>query len=126
MQSALVHRARLLERVVGTRNAQGERETTVVAGPFFRARLMERGAAREGRRRQSSTDARVARGYELLASPTDENGELVVLTASCEVETDCPVLGSPTIQLDAQPELLTNGTERIGWAATGVKVGDAA
>lgn len=127
MQSALIHRARLIVRTVGARDAQGEKSLTVAPGPWFRARLMERGGvSAESRRRANSTEARVARGYELLADTIDAAGQPVVLSASSLVETDCPILGSPTLELDGQPEKLNNGVDFIGWMAYAAKAKDAA
>jgi hypothetical protein len=88
---------------------------------------MERGGpAAKQRRRAEGTDARVPRGYELLADTVDETGAPVVLSASSLVETDCPVLGSPSFELDGRPERLTNGRRLIGWRAFSVDPGDAA
>lgn len=128
MRQALIHRARLVTRARGERSAQGQYDGGApVLGPWFRARLMERGGpAGKSRRRPEGTDARVARGYELLADTVDENGAAVVLTASAEVETDCPVLGSPSFELDGRPERLTNGRRLIGWRAFSVDPSDAA
>lgn len=129
MQTALIHRARLLTRAAGARNAQGEKvDAAPVAGPWFRARLMERGGPASKRRRRppEGTDAVVKRGYELLASPVDLAGAAVVLTASSLVETDCPILGSPTLELDGKPEKLTNGVRHIGWMSYAVEARDAA
>jgi hypothetical protein len=121
VETALIHRARLIHRVRGARSPQGEYAMTVAPGPWFGARLMESGGvAAETRRRPGSTEARVARGYELLAGPVDETGATVVLSASSVVETDCPVLGSPTLELSGDPEKL------IGWMAAAVKAKDAA
>jgi hypothetical protein len=124
----LIHRARILSKVRGTRNAQGERPVTPgTPGPWFDARLMERGGpAGKSRRRPEGTDARVARGYELLADAVDEAGAPVVLSASDVVETECSVLGSPTIELSTKPERLTDGEELIGWLAYSVDPSDAA
>lgn len=124
----LIHRARLLVRSRGPRDPQGEYPLSEpVPGPWFSARLMERGAvAPERRRRTSGTDARVARGYELLADMVDEAGAPVVLSASALVETDCPLLGSPTLELDGEPERLNDGEEMIGWMCFAQKVKDAA
>jgi hypothetical protein len=88
---------------------------------------MERGGpAGKSRRRPEGSDARVARGYEILADTVDELGAPVVLSASDEVETDCPILGSPTFELSGRPEKLTDGRRHIGWLAYSVDPGDAA
>lgn len=124
----LIHRARLLVRPTGARNAQGEYETgQPVPGPWFAARLMERGAVSpERRRRTNGTDAVVARGYELLADTVDEAGVPVVLSASSLVETECALLDSPTLELDGEPEKLNDGEEHIGWMAYAAKARDRA
>lgn len=128
MLHALIHRARLVTRPLGVRNEQGERVVgEPVPGPWFRCRVMERGGpAAKSRRRPDGSDARVARGYELLAAPVDVNGDPVVLSASDEVETDCPILGSPRFELAGRPEKLTDGRRHIGWLAFSVDPGDAA
>lgn len=96
-------------------------------GPWFAARVMERGGpAGKSRRRPDGTDARVARGYELLADAVDESGAPVVLAASNLVETDCPILDSPSFELASRPEKLTDGVEHIGWLAYSVMPSDAA
>lgn len=124
----LIHRARLLPRGRTARNAQGEYEEAAgAAGPWFAARLMERGGpASKSRRRPQSTEAVVERGYELLADTVDQAGGPVVLTASSLVETDCEVLGSPTLELSTRPEKLTNGVDHIGWLAYAAAPSDAA
>jgi hypothetical protein len=123
----LIHRARLLTRARGARNGQGEYEDSdpPTPGPWFAARLMERGGPADKRRR-GQTDARVPRGYELLTDTTATDGTAVVLTASSLVESECAILGSPTLELSGAPEKLTDGVEHIGWFAFAVKPGDAA
>lgn len=124
----LIHRARLLTRARGARDAQGQYAAgDPVPGPWFAARVMERsGPAAKGRRRPSGTDSRVARGYELLADAVDEAGAAVVLSASDLVETECAILDSPSFELDVKPEKLTDGVEHIGWLAYSVVPSDAA
>jgi hypothetical protein len=118
----------VLPRTRGARNAQGEYpEVAGTPGAWFRARLMERGGpAGEARRRPQTTEASVVRGYELLADTVDETGAPVVLSASSIVETDCPVLGSPVLELATRPEVLTNGRRVIGYQAFAAAPSDAA
>lgn len=116
--SGMIHRARVISRERAARNAQGEYESEPVTGAWFNARLMQRGGVNAKQRREGTGgDARVVRGYELLAQPNDENGDPVVLSASALVQTDCPLLGSPTLELSGEPEKLNNGTRHIGWMA---------
>lgn len=122
MQAALIHRA----RQVGTRRGaqrgeQGAYEMERFEGPWIPARVMERGGtAAKARRSPQTTAARVERGYELLLGPVDVAGAPVEKpTASMVFETDCPILDSPTVELDAEPEVLNNGTALIGYLATG-------
>lgn len=110
----------------GSRTDQGDYESIPDDGPWFAARLMERGGpASKVRRRENSTDAKVPRGYELLVAPKDENGDAVVITTGAVVQTECPVLGSPTIELSTAPEVLTNGRRLIGYFAFAVKTKDS-
>lgn len=120
MSSALIHRARWVGYERGTtRNDQGEVAQVAVTGPWIPARLMERGGVSSKARSGSggaSAEARVARSYELLLGAVDETGVPVTFpTASAEFETDCPILGSPTIPLDGDPEVLNNGVDLIGY-----------
>lgn len=119
MQSALIHRARWVGYERGnTRNAQGEYAQVATTGPWIPARLMERGGVSSKARGTSGggAEARVARSYELLLGAVDVNRQAVVFpTASAEFETDCPILGSPTIPLDGDPEVLNNGKDLIGY-----------
>ena len=123
----LIHAARFEVRTKGARDAQGER---ALSAPGFSAwvdaRLMERGAvaARTRRRAGMSSEARVGRGYELLLGPIDRAGAAIEPKAGDIVQTDCPVLGSPTIELDGEPERLNNGEETIGWLAYATKPKD--
>jgi hypothetical protein len=127
VRTALIHRARLVSRTRGARNVEGEYPLAPAPGPWFKARLMERGGvAAERRRRTNSTDAKVSRGYELLVDTVDETGAAVTISASSIVETDCPILGSPTLELEGEPERLNNGTLAIGWVAFAQKAKDAA
>lgn len=118
MASALIHRARFVgyERS-GVRNDQGEYPEAPVTGPWIPARLMERGGvSAKARSNDSSSEARVARSYELLLGCVDETGTPVVFpSASATFETDAPILGSPTIPLDGDPEVLNNGVDLIGY-----------
>lgn len=90
-------------------------------GAWIPARVMERGGvAAKARGAQASTEARVARSYEMLLGSEDENGAAVEQpTASSVFETDCPVLGSPTIPLDGDPEVLNDGDTLIGYLVYG-------
>jgi hypothetical protein len=128
VDSALVHRARRVDRVAGERDDEGEYELEDRPGPWFAARLMERGGVggRDRRRGGQATDARTERGYELLAGPVDEAGAPLVLEAGDLVETECPVLGSPTVELAGRPEKLNQGDEHIGWVAYATVAGDQA
>lgn len=122
MRSALIHRARVIgQRRGATRNAQGAYEQEPFTGPWIPARLMERGGvAAKARRGQEAVEARVDRGYELLLDFEDETGATVDRpTASSVFETDCPVLGSPTVELNGEPELLNNGADMIGYCCYG-------
>jgi hypothetical protein len=122
LETALIHRARLVgQERAGSRTAQGEFPTVLVTGPWIPARVMERGGvATKARGGQDSTEARVARSYELLLGASDEMGGPVALpTGSSVFETDCPILGSPTIPLDGDAELLNNGTDLIGFLCYG-------
>lgn len=122
MRSALIHRARLVGSRKGvTRDAQGSYGREPVQGPWIPARVMERGGvAGKSRARENSTEARVVRGYELLLYTTDEHGDPVDKpTAAAVFETDCPVLGSPTIALSGEPEVLNNGVDLIGYSCQG-------
>lgn len=82
---------------------------------------MERGSVAAKQRRGPQTVAtRVERGYELLIGPVDENGEPVGKpTASAVFETECAVLGDPVVELNGEPEVLTNGVDLIGYLAYG-------
>lgn len=65
-------------------------------------------------------DVRVARGYELLLGAVDENNDPVAKpTASDVFETDCPILGNPTIPLAGDPEVLNTGTDLVGYDCYG-------
>ena len=124
MRSALIHRARQVgSRRAPTRSDQGSYDTEPTTGPWIPARLMERGGVAAKSRpggQQPSSEARVQRGYELLLGPVDENGDATERpTASAVYETDCAVLGSPTIELSGDPEVLTNGTALIGFLCYG-------
>lgn len=76
---------------------------------------MERGGvALKSRRAPETTAAVVQRGYEVLLDTVDETGASVDPPgAGAVLETDCDVLGSPTIVLSGAPELLNNGAEMI-------------
>ena len=89
---------------------------------------MERGGvAAKARRRPQTSDARVERGYEILLDTVDVDGFAIEKPkATAIVETDCPVLGSPTIQLSGEPEALNNGVDLIGYMAYGDVPADAA
>jgi hypothetical protein len=116
----LVHRARLVGRRRGpVRDAQGAYVTEPTASAWFDARVMRRGsvAPKTRRRPGAGSDARVVAGFEVLADTIDDDGHDVVLTASSRLETDCPVLGSPTLELSGEPEPLNDGTNLIGWLA---------
>jgi len=122
VDSALIHRARLVGQKRGAvRSAQGSYAREPIEAPWIPARVMERGAvAAKSRRGQQTTEARVQRGYELLIGPVDEDGAPVEKpTASARFETDCPILGNPTIELSGEPEVLTNGVDLIGYMAYG-------
>ena len=106
------------------RNEQGEYPTVALAGPWIPARVMERGGVSAKTRGsdggETSTEARVSRAYELLLGSQDETGIPVARpSASATFETDCPILGSPTIPLDGDPEVLNNGTDLIGYLCYG-------
>lgn len=118
METALIHRARLVGSERGsTRSAQGEYERVPVTSPWIPARLMERGGvAAKARGTGGSTEARVVRSFELLIGAEDESGAAVEEpTASGLYETDCDVLGSPTVVLSGDPELLNDGDDLIGF-----------
>jgi hypothetical protein len=124
MESALIHLARQVGSRRGvTRNAQGAYDQELVTGPWIPARVMERGAVAAKSRaggQQPSSEARVQRGYELLVGPEDEAGADVERpTASSTFETDCPALGSPTIELSGEPEVLNDGEDLIGYVCFG-------
>ena len=106
---------------VGPRSAQGAYAEGPLEGPWIAARVMERGGvAAKTRGRPDSTEARVARGYELLLDFIDELGEFVAKPpASAVFETDCPILGNPRIELSGEPEILNDGEELIGYMAFG-------
>jgi hypothetical protein len=124
-RAALIHRARLVgvRRVEpAERDAQGAYETEAFAGPWIRARVMERGAvaAKRRRRPEESTEARVERGYELLLDYIYLAGDPVAKpTAAATFETDCPILDNPTIVLSGEPEHLNDGRREIGWMCWG-------
>lgn len=123
----MIHAARFEVRERGARNAQGERELTdPVYSAWVDARLMERGgvSARTRRRAQMSSEARVGRGYELLLEPVDRAGAPIAPKAGDVVQTDCPILGSPTIELDGEPENLNDGEEPIGFLCYATKPKD--
>jgi hypothetical protein len=127
MDAALIHRARLLTYPKsGARDAQGEygRPAEPEAGPWIDARIMRsRGSSSKRRRAPDATEAVVNLPFEVLVAPTvlvpDGAGgvveEAVELTGSAILETDCPVLGDPTLELSGTPELLNDGEDRIGW-----------
>jgi hypothetical protein len=87
---------------------------------------MERGSvAAKARPRSGSTEARVDRGYEILLDDSDEDGlDYARPTASMVLETDCPILGNPVIQLSGEPEVLTNGDDLLGYYLFGDVVKD--
>ena len=88
---------------------------------------MERGAVSDKRRRRDDgTDSRAPRGYELLTNPLAIDGTPVVLSASDLIETDCPLLGSPTVELSGEPEKLNNGKRHIGYMCYAVAPKDRA
>jgi hypothetical protein len=128
MEAALIHRARIVTRAKGARNAQGEKELGEPAvSPWIAARLMERGAVTpERRRRPNSTESEVTAQYELLLAPLNLDGGAFVVSASTEFETDCPILGSPAVQAAGKPEKLNDGAEHIGWLVYANKPQDAA
>lgn len=113
----LIHRAHLVGFTRGPRrNDEGAYDDVPYEGPWFAARIMEvTNAPAKGRRRPESTDARAVAPYEILADAVDEDGVPVVLTASSRLETECDVLGSPTLELAGKPEKLNDGEEHIGW-----------
>jgi hypothetical protein len=123
----MIHRVRLAGLRRGeTRSAQGSYEMEQVTGPWIAARVMERGGvAGKSRRGSQQAAERVDRGYELLIDTVDMvGGAPVELTASAVLETDCPVLGNPVVQLSGDPEVLNNGSELIGFLAYGDAVKD--
>jgi hypothetical protein len=101
------------------RGAQGDYTTAPAWGPWFDVRVMRRGsvAPKVRRRPGAGSDARVIEGFEILADTVAEDGTDVALTASMRLETDCPVLGSPVLELSGSPEPLNDGTNLIGWLA---------
>lgn len=122
IESACIHRARQVGTVRGsTRSAQGEYERVPFTGPWVPARVMLRGAVSpKSRGANVSTEARTVRGYELLLEAEDETGAPIdAPTANSVFETDCPVLGNPTITLNGEPEWLNNGDELFGYMAYG-------
>jgi hypothetical protein len=65
--------------------------------------------------------------YEFLAQPVDVEGNPVTIGPSDRIRfIDAGPLGSPTIDVDGQPELLNNGVYIIGWYGFGVLVEEAA
>jgi hypothetical protein len=125
VDAALIHRARFLtwpaDRA-GARGAQGEYERPPVVpdrGPWIDARIMRtRGSQSKRRRAQEATEANVTVPYEVLLAPEVTVGgvtQAVTLTASAILETDCPVLGNPTLELAGEPEPLNDGEGLIGW-----------
>ena len=122
MASALIHRARFVgfERGV-TRSDQGEYEQVAVTGPWIAARVMERGGvSAKARTDAADSEARVARSYEILVGCVDETGAAVTFpTGSTTLQTDAPILNSPTIPLDGDPEVLNDGTKVIGFLCYG-------
>lgn len=125
MRHALIHRARLIgtRRVEpAVRDAQGAYAMEEFAGPWIRARVMERGAvaAKRRRRPEETTEARVERGYEILLDYIDVDGDPVEKpTAAATFETVCPILGDPVIVLSGEPEHLNDGRREIGWMCYG-------
>jgi hypothetical protein len=122
IESALIHRAREVGWTRGsTRSAQGEYQQVAELGPWIPARLMGRGGvAPKTRAANVSTEAGVQGAYELLLGPVDEDSNPIQApTASSVFETDCPVLGSPTISLNGEPEILTNGADLYGFLCYG-------
>lgn len=98
------------------RNSQGEYAGATKLSPWIAARIMQRGAVSpERRRRAESSASRVARGYEILLAPVDEDGTPVTVTASSVLECEAEILASPTLEISGEPELLNDGEERIGW-----------
>lgn len=104
-----------------TRDAQGEFDRTPFTGPWIPARVMRRGSVSpEQRAATGGTEAHVTEGFELLIGSFDESGVATEPpTASSVYETDCPVLGNPVVELNGEPETLTNGVELFGWLAYG-------
>lgn len=129
---ALIHRARLLTwmQAQDVRDAYGERvvEGEPTPGPWVAARVTLRGGPAAGQRRNATTVAVTAKtAYELLLAPVDEFGAPVEVPAAGGVwETDCEVLGSPTLHLESAGETLTNGRRPYGYLAYGGKPGDGA
>lgn len=122
LETALIHRARQVGSTRGvTRSAQGEYQRVAFTGPWIPARVMGRGSvAPKARGGTASTEAHVTGAYELLLGSLDETGVAVEPpTASSVYETDCAVLGSPKLELNGEPETLTNGVELLGYLAYG-------
>lgn len=122
IDSACIHRARQVGTSRGaSRNAQGEYERDAVVGPWIPARVMLRGSVTpKTRGANTSSEARVAQGYELLLAPADETGApFDDPTASMVFETDCAILDSPTLELNGEPERLNDGVQLIGWLCYG-------
>lgn len=117
--SGLIHRARVVGQArTGTRNEQGEMEEVPDTGPWILARVMERGGVAPGSRRsQFSTAERVSQGFEMLLDTVDDEtgADVDVPVAGSTWETDCPVLGSPTLTLSGDGDTLNNGSELIAY-----------
>lgn len=129
MRHALIHRVRVLAVAdAASRDAEGSMQDTAAptAGPWIRARVMERGGPASRRREEGSTAGRVSRGYEVLLDLVDELGDPVSIPAGARLETECEPLGNPLIDLDGQPSVLNNGRRVIGLQAFGARPGESA
>ncbi len=128
---ALIHRARVVTVVRASgRDAQGSRQETAgapVAGPWVAARVLELGGPPRGRRRSpNSSAAQVVHAFEVLFGAELESGEpWAGPPPGARIQTDCGVLGNPTIDLDGRAETLNDGEDVIGYRAFGDVPGDA-
>jgi len=132
LSTATIHTAQLVERTRNrVRNPQGEYiEMQPALGTPFAARLMlpppVRATGDSGDTSMDTARETVTR-YEFLAETTDFNGDPVVIDASARIYfSDAGPLGTPTIDVTGQPELLNDGQQEIGWYGYGLKVADTA
>lgn len=114
--SALVDKARVVERTAAGARVEGRTLRGETRGPWFRCRLTlptspEQAAAAAGIRE-------VVRVPTLLYDTIDESGEPVVLTNQKRLEVASPELGTVVWDVSSDPEPLRKKRRVIGFQTT--------